>query len=399
MQCIVWSLRAARREPQTKAKVNCCMDGRSSRTVNRRSLLAGLAGLTAMGREPLWAQTLGPQTHTTTRPATVAAIQPVNPGAPVSHPIEVTARPITYFERGNSTRTRFGRLEFRGGLVLGSAASEFGGWSGLVLDDAGRRMLMISDVGSWMTAELTYDGTRPKGITDAVLGPIVGIGGKPLDRKRDLDAEAVVLLDGTLTRGTVLIAFERVHRIGRFPIGERGLGAPTSYLKLPAEARRMKLNAGFEACGVIRGGPLMGSVIAFAEELHDAQRNHTGWIWPGSTIGEPQRLGLVNMADFAITDVKSLADGSLIVLERKFRWTEGVQMRLRLIKAATVKPGALLDGEVLLEANMGSDIDNMEGLALHTGARGETVLTLISDDNFNHFLQRNILLQFALVEK
>ena len=41
----------------------------------------------------------------------------------------------------------------------------------------------------------------------------------------------------------------------------------------------------------------------------------------------------------------------------------------------------------------------MEGLALHTGARGETVLTLISDDNFNHFLQRNILLQFALVEK
>ena len=85
-----------------------------------------------------------------------------------------------------------------------------------------------------------------------------------------------------------------------------------------------------------------------------------------------------------------------MVLERKFRWTEGVQMRLRQIKAASVRPGVVLDGEVLVEANMGFDIDNMEGLALHRGAHGETVITLISDDNFNHFLQRTILLQFTL---
>jgi hypothetical protein len=38
----------------------------------------------------------------------------------------------------------------------------------------------------------------------------------------------------------------------------------------------------------------------------------------------------------------------------------------------------------------------MEGLALHQGAGGETILTLISDDNFNRLLQRTVLLQFAL---
>ena len=38
----------------------------------------------------------------------------------------------------------------------------------------------------------------------------------------------------------------------------------------------------------------------------------------------------------------------------------------------------------------------MEGLAAHTDAKGATVLTLISDDNFNSYLQRTILLQFAL---
>ena len=328
--------------------------------------------------------------------AQTASVNPLSLTHEPPHPIEVDARLVTSFDRTDSTAKRFGQLEFRGGLVLTSAAREFGGWSGLVLDDAGRKLVSISDVGSWLTADLVYEGGRPKAIANAVVGPIIGTNGRALDRKRDADAESITLLDGTPTRGTVLVSFERNHRIGRFPVSDKGLGPPLGYLKLPAEARRMRSNAGFEACGVIRGGPLKGSVIAFAEELHDVRRNHTGWIWPGGVGGEPQKLGLVNIADFAITDVSSMADGSLIVLERKFRWTEGVQMRLRLIKAATVKPGALLDGEVLLEANMGYDIDNMEGLALHTGPRGETILTLISDDNFNHFLQRTLLLQFAL---
>jgi hypothetical protein len=39
----------------------------------------------------------------------------------------------------------------------------------------------------------------------------------------------------------------------------------------------------------------------------------------------------------------------------------------------------------------------MEGLAVHYGPKGETVVTLISDDNFNQFLQRTILLQFTLI--
>ena len=59
-------------------------------------------------------------------------------------------------------------------------------------------------------------------------------------------------------------------------------------------------------------------------------------------------------------------------------------------------PGATLDGEVLLAADLSQEIDNMEGLAVSRGASGETVLTLISDDNFNHFLQRTVLLQFTL---
>ena len=39
--------------------------------------------------------------------------------------------------------------------------------------------------------------------------------------------------------------------------------------------------------------------------------------------------------------------------------------------------------------------DNLEGLFARKGARGETLLWLISDDNFNP-VQRNILLMFEL---
>jgi hypothetical protein len=38
----------------------------------------------------------------------------------------------------------------------------------------------------------------------------------------------------------------------------------------------------------------------------------------------------------------------------------------------------------------------MEGLGVHTESDGTTVLTILSDDNFNPVLQRTLLLQFSL---
>jgi hypothetical protein len=135
-------------------------------------------------------------------------------------------------------------------------------------------------------------------------------------------------------------------------------------------------------------------VIAFSERFPDARGHHTGWLWGK---GSAQKLQLTDIGGFDITDAATLPDGALVVLERRFRWSEGVKMRLRLVKADEITPGAVLEGETLFEADMGYEIDNMEGLAVHRGPKGETVVTLISDDNFNHFLQRTVVLQFALL--
>ena len=57
----------------------------------------------------------------------------------------------------------------------------------------------------------------------------------------------------------------------------------------------------------------------------------------------------------------------------------------------------MVDGPVLFKADLGHEVDNMEGIDAHVTPEGETVLTLVSDDNFS-LLQRTLLLQFTLVE-
>jgi hypothetical protein len=71
---------------------------------------------------------------------------------------------------------------------------------------------------------------------------------------------------------------------------------------------------------------------------------------------------------------------------------------LRRFSSAEVRNGVTMEGEVLLDADMDYDIDNLEGLSVHRSPKGETVLTLLSDDNFNTFIQRTVLLQFVLTD-
>jgi hypothetical protein len=86
----------------------------------------------------------------------------------------------------------------------------------------------------------------------------------------------------------------------------------------------------------------------------------------------------------------------MLLLERRFVPLFGIAFRIRRVPLATIRPGALLDGEVLIEADLGYQIDNMEALAVHR-AGGRTILTLFSDNNFS-ILQRTLILRFALDE-
>lgn len=308
-------------------------------------------------------------------------------------PVKVEAAAIASFDRADASITKFGKLTFRGGLVLTSEAESFGGWSGLTTSADGKKFIAVSDAGSWLEGDLVYQNNTLTGVSNTRIGPLRARDGSALSRKRDRDAEAVVLASGSINQGSLLIAFEGNDRIGRFPVTSNGIAPPSSYVDMPAESKKMRVD-GFEAVTVLRGGPYKGSMIAFAERSKSSPGQSAGWLW--SADGKPQTLSLSNDTGFEVTDVAGLDDGRVLVLERRFRWTEGVQMRLCMIPAASIKPGAQLPCDELMHADMGQDIDNMEGLGVSKGSAGETVITLISDDNFNRFIQRTILLQFAL---
>jgi hypothetical protein len=307
--------------------------------------------------------------------------------------ISVHVRALAGFDKTNESRRRFGKLVWRGGVVMTSPAKVFGGWSGLTMSPDGKSVFAVSDGGTWMRAQILYKGHRIAGIHKAIMGPLKALSGAPLSRLRDRDAEGVTLLSGDLNRGTVLIAFEQNDRIGVFPISKAGPSKPQRYLTLPARLKQRRGKDGLEAVTVLKAGPNKGAILTFLEKSNKGGRERSGWL---IKKGKATELTIADVGGFEITDATSLANGDVLLLERRFRWSEGVKMRLRLIDANDLKAGAQITGEILLAADMNQQIDNMEGVSAHQNKKGETIITLISDDNFNRLLQRTVLLQFAL---
>ncbi len=98
---------------------------------------------------------------------------------------------------------------------------------------------------------------------------------------------------------------------------------------------------------------------------------------------------------FKPTDIAFTPDGDLLMLERRFSLLGGVGMQLRRIKGEDIVPGAVVDGEVLVNVGQRYSIDNMEGLAIREDENGDLLIYMIADDNFNP-VQRTVLLMFRL---
>src|SRR5262249_16958623 len=134
------------------------------------------------------------------------------------------------------------------------------------------------------------------------------------------------------------------------------------------------------------------TLIAISERGLDKERNLLAFVIGGP---RPGNFAVKRSADFDVSDAALLPSGDLLGLERKFSWTAGLFIRIPRPQLGDVRAGGPAHGPVLFEADLGNAIDNMEGLSVHRSASGETVLTMISDDNFSA-LQRTLLLQFTL---
>jgi hypothetical protein len=304
--------------------------------------------------------------------------------------IEIRSEPITAFDIRDHSRRQFGLLEFRGGLVLRSSSHHFGGISAIRLASDGAHFIALTDKGWWLRGRILYEGTRPSGIADAEMAPILGADGQPLAARGWYDTEAIAE-DG----GTLYLGIERVHQIVRFNYGKEGLLARGQPIALPPEMHTLPSNKGIEALVFLpKGLALAGTLIAISERGLDKAGNIIGFLIGGPSPGS---FAVKRRSNYDITDAALLPGGDLLLLERRYSWGSGLAVRMRRVALGEIKPGAVVDGPVLFDADLGYEIDNLEGLSVNRSPGGETVLTLISDDNFS-VVQRTLLLQFTLAE-
>jgi hypothetical protein len=280
---------------------------------------------------------------------------------------------------------RVGALAFRGGLMLSSPDKRFGGLSGLLVSKDGSRLRAVSDEGSWLEARLLYDARGfLAGLADTQLGPLRDTEGVPLKHKAWQDAESLT----TLPDGSLVVGFERQHRLWRFR-GERPFDAAAEAFTVPPTLARMPENGGLEAIAALPDGRF----FALAEQALDESANLRGFLLQA---GRWSPVAYRVLDTPVPSDAAALLSGDVLVLERSFSPVQGVRARLRRIEARTLEPGALLDPPVLAEFTPPLALDNFEGLAVRE-EKGETLVYLVSDDNFSR-IQRTLLFMFALQE-
>lgn len=281
---------------------------------------------------------------------------------------------------------RLGKLVWRGGISMTANSPNFGGWSDLQVSPDGKTLASISDVGSWLTATVEYDGEGNLiGLKNGRIGSLLGLDGKPLVQKDSADCEGMTLLPD----GSWLLSFERNHRIWHYPTLD---GTPTA-INLPADFGRQPWNGGVESITALPDG----RIIAISETYEVSPGLLIGWL--GQPAGKDrytwQSFRYTKIADFNPTAIRPLPNGGFVLLERAFDVARGVRIRIMTADAADFRPGNVVTPHEIARLASPVAVDNLEGVSATKGPRGETLLWLISDDNFNP-LQRNLLLLFEL---
>jgi hypothetical protein len=304
--------------------------------------------------------------------------------------IQATAVPL---KLDDPAATTVGRLVWRGGVSLTANSSNFGGWSDLYVAPDGRSLHAISDVGGWLNAEIRFDSRgHLAGLGPARLGQLRGLDGKPLTSKLEADAEALVRLPD----GSWLVGFELRHRIWRYPAGDEAQGLGLAGTPVPVEAppqlQSQPANGGLEAMAALPDG----RVVMLSEEYSETAGTTMGWIGaPSGGSFRWQSFNYTSIPDFRVTAVATLPDGSFVALERAFDMVRGVRVRVMRFAARDLVAGGTVRSEELAFLAVPYAVDNLEGIYATRGPRGETLLWLLSDDNFNR-AQRTILLLFEL---
>ena len=302
--------------------------------------------------------------------------------------VPVTSRAFSQFVPGSGQRD-FGKLEFLGGITYASGNALLGAVSAIRFREDRQSFVAVLDTGHWVTGRVVRDAEgRLSGLAEVKVRSMFDRDGQDENIKFKMDAEGLALRPGK-----ALVSFEVFHRIDAYPDPGFMEARPKRRLPLPFDLGEMRMNRGMETLAISpAAGPLGVTPVAVTERSLNADGNVFAAVLEGPRKG----LFAVKRADpWDITDGAFLPNGDLLLLERRYRLSDGVGMRIRRIDGDTIRPGATVDGEVLIDADFSHQIDNMEGLDVVVMAENDIRVIVVSDDNHS-ILQRNLMLEFRL---
>jgi hypothetical protein len=284
-------------------------------------------------------------------------------------------------------RQDLGVMSYRGGLHITHPNAAFGGWSALDISDDGSNVVAVSDSSYWMTAELSWsEHGWLDDVSDIELAPILGTEGQELSGDEE-DSESIA----KLADGRYAVAFERHHRMNAYDLGtdfENLHSAVGQALPMPPRLEFLPNNGGLEGLVALSGG----AILAAVEYPPSEGEPRLLWHFDGTDWAE---VRVQATPEFAMTSL-DVHGGYIYALERF--WEAEVGTRIRIIRFAqsALTSGDIIEPELLGALEASNPVDNFEGISIFE-RDGETVVLIISDDNYNQYgSQRTLLLAFAV---
>ncbi|MGL4278794.1 MAG: esterase-like activity of phytase family protein [Albidovulum sp.] len=257
-------------------------------------------------------------------------------------------------------------LRFLQSFTWSEESEEFGGFSGIVVTDAGRAFWAASDRGTLWQAEVKRGAD----------GRIAAIGARRHDRFLDnrgrgvsgftADAEALA----PAPDGGLYVGYESYARI-------TGLTPPDMKPQPMHRYDRFRgqwNNTSFEGLARLADGTLLA-----VEEARDQKAGGYRSFVSGSA-GWRAGPVLGTEAGFGASDATLDAEGRLWLLERRLTWLGRFELRISTCPAVALR--GRVECTPVLTVPPG-ELGNMEGMSVWKDAEGRRIMTLIADDNFS----------------
>lgn len=264
---------------------------------------------------------------------------------------------------------------FVGAFTWDPADPEMGGLSAILMRDAGAHAFALSDRAVLFELALMRSSGQITAVEKQGVTVLVD----------DTESDDAVFDSEGLAFGpdnAIYVSFEQDNLIARYDnvTGQKdGVETPHSF-------RDLGENKGLEALAIDANGDL----FTLPERPRTLGQGFAVWHWDGTNWTQPFHLGARD--GFLAVSAEFGPDGRFYLLERKVT-IFGFQSRIRRWEVTSQRP----ENELVLLTTRPGQFANLEGLSVWENPTGNTMLTMVSDDNFWPFMRTQIV-EYALTE-